>query len=100
MAGGGRQEAPAAHIEADQAHIEDHSAAAGFRNPEVWVLATAYFGFIMGLYGVDFWVPSLVKASGVSSPTAIGWITAIPYAAAVLCMIYTSRSSDLQRERR
>ena len=88
------------NIQADQAHIRDHSVAAGFRNPKVWVLATAYFGFIMGLYGVGFWLPSLVKASGVSSPAAIGWITAIPYAAAVLSMLYTSRSSDRLRERR
>ena len=88
------------NIEADQAHITDQSAAAGFRNPKVWVLACAYFGFIMGLYGVGFWLPSLVKASGVTNLTAIGWITAIPYAAAVLCMILTSRSSDRRRERR
>lgn len=54
------------NIVADQAHIEDHTAAAGFRNPKVWILVTAYFGFIMGLYGVGFWLPSLAFI--------VGWI--------------------------
>ena len=45
------------NIEADSAHIEDHSALGAFRNGKVWVLAAAYFCFIMGLYGVSFWLP-------------------------------------------
>ncbi len=88
------------NIDADGAHIEDHSALGAFRNPKVWVLSAAYFGFIMGLYGVGFWLPSLVKASGVANTTTIGWLVAIPYAAAVACMIWTSRNSDRTGERR
>jgi len=88
------------NIDAEHGQIEDHTAAGGFRNRKVWVLAAAYFGFIMGLYGIGFWLPSLVKASGVTNPATIGWLTAIPYAAAVVSMILTSRSSDRRRERR
>ncbi|MGJ7580156.1 MFS transporter [Variovorax sp. RHLX14] len=88
------------NIAADGAHIEDHSASGAFRNPKVWVLSAAYFGFIMGLYGVGFWLPSLVKASGVANTTTIGFLVAIPYAAAVACMIWTSRHSDRTGERR
>ena len=88
------------NIEADNAHIEDHSALGAFRNGKVWILAAAYFGFIMGLYGVGFWLPSLVKASGVTNTTTIGWLVAIPYAAAVACMIWTSGHSDRTGERR
>ena len=88
------------NIEADSANIEDHSALGAFRNGKVWILAAAYFGFIMGLYGVSFWLPSLVKASGVTNTTTIGWLVAIPYAAAVACMIWTSGHSDRTGERR
>ena len=88
------------NIEADGAHIEDHSALGAFRNAKVWILAAAYFGFIMGLYGVSFWLPSLVKASGVTNATTIGWLVAIPYAAAVVSMIWTSGHSDRTGERR
>ena len=54
----------------------------------------------MGLYGIGFWLPSLIKASGISSPTTIGWLVAIPDSAAVVCMILTSRHSDRTGERR
>ena len=88
------------NLDADGVHMEDHSAAGAFKNPKVWILSAAYFGFIMGLYGVGFWLPSLVKASGVANTTTIGFLTAIPYAAAVACMIWTSRNSDRTGERR
>ncbi len=88
------------NIDADGAHIESHSASGAFRNPKVWVLSAAYFGFIMGLYGIGFWLPSLVKASGVANTTTIGLLVALPYAAAVVCMIWTSRNSDRTGERR
>lgn len=88
------------NIDADNAQVEDHSVSGAFRNPKVWVLSAAYFGFIMGLYGVGFWLPSLVKASGVSDTTTIGLLVALPYAAAVICMIWTSRHSDRTGERR
>ena len=66
----------------------------------MWVLSAAYFGFIMGLYGVGFWLPSLVKASGIKDTATIGWLVAIPYAAAVVAMLWTSRHSDRSGERR
>ena len=88
------------NIEEESTQGGDHSALGAFRNAKVWVLCAAYFGFIMGLYGIGFWLPSLIKASGISSPTTIGWLVAIPYSAAVVCMILTSRHSDRTGERR
>ncbi len=88
------------NIEVDGAHIESHSALGAFRNPKVWVLCAAYFGFVMGLYGVGFWLPSLIKASGITNAGTIGWLVAIPYAAAVVCMLLISRNSDRTGERR
>ncbi|HZG21751.1 MAG TPA: MFS transporter [Herbaspirillum sp.] len=89
-----------ANIDADDAKVSEHSMLGGFRHPMVWVLSAAYFGFIMGLYGIGFWLPTLIKASGVSSPETIGWLVAIPYAAATLAMIWTSTHSDRTGERR
>ena len=85
---------------ADHGRLESHSASGAFRNAKVWILSVAYFGTIMGLYGVGFWLPSLIKATGVTSNETVGWLVAIPYAVAVACMIWTSRSSDRSRERR
>jgi D-galactonate transporter len=88
------------NIEVEGSQVDDHSALGAFRSAKVWVLCAAYFGFIMGLYGIGFWLPSLIKASGISSPATIGWLVAIPYTAAVVCMISTSRHSDRTGERR
>ena len=59
-----------------------------------------YFGVIMGLYGISFWLPTLIKATGVESPLDVGLLSAIPYAVATVAMILVSRSGDQRRERR
>ena len=71
-----------------------------FASGKVWLLALIYFTFIMGLYGVSFWLPQLIKATGVKDVLDIGMLTAIPYSAAVVLMIVLSRSSDSSGERR
>src|SRR5262249_11163499 len=53
-----------------------------------------------GFYGVSFWMPTIIKSMGVTSPLRIGFLTAIPYSAATIVMLLTSRSGDLRRERR
>jgi D-galactonate transporter len=87
-------------LAAEQQHSHLHSIRDGLTNPKVLLLAGIYFFFTMGLYGVSFWLPSLVKASGVTNPMDIGLLSSIPYAAAVLGMILFSRSSDATGERR
>jgi D-galactonate transporter len=90
----------AANVAADAEGVESHSFKDGFTNPMVWVLSVIYLFFIMGLYGVGFWLPTLIKGSGVKDPLAIGLLTTLPYAAAAISMIVVGRSSDARRERR
>jgi D-galactonate transporter len=71
-----------------------------FASGKVWLLAFIYFSFIMGLYGVSFWLPQLIKAAGVKDVLDIGLLTTIPYAAAVVLMLVLGRSSDKSGERR
>ncbi|BAO90882.1 MFS transporter [Caballeronia cordobensis] len=77
-----------------------HSVRDGLINPRILLLSAIYLFFTMGLYGVSFWLPTLIKASGVSSPMNIGLLTAVPYGAAVFAMIFVSRTSDASGERR
>ncbi|MDR5734236.1 MFS transporter [Caballeronia sp. LZ025] len=81
-------------------HIEVHSASGAFTNRRVWVLCLCYFGIIMGLYGIGFWLPTLIKASGVSDALNVGLLTMIPYGAAAVAMVLLGRSSDRSKERR
>ncbi len=87
-------------LAAEQQHQHLHSIRDGLTNPKVLLLAGIYFFFTMGLYGVSFWLPSLVKASGVTDTLNIGLLSSIPYAAAVVGMILFSRNSDATGERR
>ena len=54
----------------------------------------------MGLYGVSFWLPQLIKGLGVSGLMQIGLLSAIPYGVAAICMVLLARSSDSSGERR
>ncbi|RCW68664.1 MFS transporter [Pseudorhodoferax soli] len=87
-------------LAAEQQGQHLHSIKDGLTNPKVLLLAGIYFFFTMGLYGVSFWLPSLVKASGVTDPLDVGLLSSIPYAAAVVGMILISRNSDATGERR
>jgi MFS family permease len=84
----------------ESGHIEVHSASGAFTNRRVWVLCLCYFGIIMGLYGISFWLPTLIKASGVNDAFNVGLLTMIPYGAAAIAMVLLGRSSDRSKERR
>jgi MFS family permease len=70
------------------------------KNGRVWLLCMLYFSIIMGLYGITFWLPTLVHASGVRSTVNIGLLSAIPFLCAIVAMNLIGRSSDAMRERR
>jgi D-galactonate transporter len=88
------------HIEQEALRKENHSVAGVFKSGKVWLMGLIYFSFVMGLYGISFWLPSLIRSSGVKDAVDIGLLSAIPYAVAVVAMILTSRSSDKRLERR
>ena len=66
----------------------------------VWMLTLFYFLFAFGLYGINFWLPQILKGFGDLSVTAIGFVSAIPFAAAAIAMVLVARSSDAMGERR
>ena len=77
-----------------------HSALEGLAQPRVWLMALIYFSVVIGLYGLSFWLPLLIKSTGVTDPLSIGWLVALPYGVSVVAMILVGRSSDKRHERR
>ncbi|TBL50929.1 MFS transporter [Obesumbacterium proteus] len=71
-----------------------------FRNGYVWLLALIFFSFNIGYYGINFWLPSIIKSSGVSDDFHIGLLAALPYVFGAIFMVWNSRHSDLHCERR
>jgi D-galactonate transporter len=67
-------------------------------SPKVIALSLVYFGFVGALYGMQFWLPQIVKAFGLSNAQT-GFVTAIPYLFGTIAMILWARHSDSSRER-
>ncbi len=90
----------ARRVAEDAGGAASHALREGFTNPRVWQLGAVYFFLIMGLYGVGFWLPTLIARTGVEGPLAIGALTVLPNAAAAVAMVAVGRRSDARRERR
>ncbi len=71
-----------------------------FRQSRVWALSVVYFGLAMGIYGVSFWLPQIIKETLTADPTQIGFISAIPWLAGAIAMTWNAWHSDRTGERR
>lgn len=89
-----------AEAEAKAAQGAPDKASAVFKMPVVWLFCLLYLCTMMGLYGLSFWLPKLIKGLGWQDPLEIGLISAIPWTAAVVFMILWSARSDRKGERR
>jgi D-galactonate transporter len=88
-------------IVADQKGKESvHSFADIVSDKRVWLMCLIYFCFVMGQYGLTLWMPTLVKATGVTGNLHIGLLSAIPFGCAIIAMNLIGRSADARRERR
>jgi len=76
------------------------SIGAVLRNGSVWMMGAIYFSIQMGVYAINFWLPSIIKSLGYDSAQTVGWLSAIPYLFAAVFMVWAGRSADKHRERR
>lgn len=78
------------------------TAGQALRSPRVLVMCLIYFGTVVPVYSLAFFLPSMLNAStdGRLSTTTIGWLTALPYGICALALVLISRSSDRHSERR
>jgi D-galactonate transporter len=67
-------------------------------SPKVLMLSLIYFGFVGALYGMQFWLPQIVKAFGFTNAQT-GFVTAIPYLFGSIAMVLWAQHSDATRER-
>jgi MFS transporter, ACS family, tartrate transporter len=78
-------------------------------NPRVLGLSLVLFGLLCGLYGLTYWLPQIIKGmatdigldrvTGVSINRLTGYLVAVPYAFAMVAMIWWARHSDMTDER-
>ena len=91
----------AATIRAEQSVAERHAIGLGraLLHPTVWLLCLILFACQAGSYGLQFWVPQIIQGMAGFTNLQIGLISAIPYAAASIGMIWIGASSDRSGER-
>jgi len=75
---------------------------AAFGNARVWALAYAYFTMAVALYGVNFWMPTIIQELGLSKTAylEIGLLSMIPWGIAGVTMLWWGNHSDRSGERR
>ena len=78
--------------------VKSFSLGEALASPKVIALSVIYFGFVGALYGMQFWLPTIVKAFGLTNAQT-GFVTAIPYLFGTIAMILWARHSDATRER-
>lgn len=73
---------------------------AAFTDRTVLWLIVAYFFWMSGFYGYTMWVPAVVKAfAGNGNAGLVGWISAVPFVFALICMVVNSSWSDRRMRR-
>jgi ACS family tartrate transporter-like MFS transporter len=80
---------------------KQYTTAEVLKNPRVWHLSFIYFALVVGLYGIGFWMPTIIKSfANVLTNTQVGLITMIPYIVGGAAMIWWAKRSDRTGERR
>jgi MFS family permease len=87
------------NVVTENAHKEYHFGAA-LRDYRVWICAGIIFTYATGWYGLSFWLPSIVRESGVKDTFHIGVLTAIPFVFAAATMLFNAWHSSKTGERR
>lgn len=71
-----------------------------FRNPKVLLLCAAYFFIVTGNYGVEIFLPSILKDWYNPSNNLLTWILIIPPIGSLIGQLFVGWSSDRTGERR
>ncbi len=71
-----------------------------FASGRLWALAAIYFCIVLAFYGVSFWLPQIVQALGTASSSTVALVSAVPYLAAAVAMVFVGSHSDATGERR
>ena len=85
-------EASLARENADAPHFAGYRSV--LRSSVVWRLVLVYFLIQIGFYGLNLWLPHLVKVTTGGSSTLVGVVTAIPYIFAMAGLWLNARSAD------
>ena len=94
------RDAVARDIGAEAAAKTTNSIGRMFASAHSYLMCAILFGIIMGSYAIGFWLPTIIRGTGITNLRTVGLLTAAPYLVALASMLLVGRSADRRRERR
>ncbi|SEJ13543.1 MFS transporter [Paraburkholderia diazotrophica] len=89
------------NVDKDRTQTTEHMSIRAFiADRRLWLMAAIYFCVVLGQYGLTFWLPTIIRRTGVADPLWVGILTAIPYLCAIVALPLLGSSADKRRERR
>jgi cyanate permease len=88
-----------AREEAGRRDLARSSLVQALADPRVLGFGLVYFGVVLTLYGLGFFLPTIVRGFGLTTQQT-GWVSAIPYLVGAAVMVPWGLRSDLAGERR
>ncbi len=85
-----RRDAPHAHV----------TLRGAFTSGRLWTLSLLYVCIVTAFSGVSFWMPQILQSTSGLGAATIVLLSAIPYVAAAIGLVWVGRRSDRLRERR
>jgi MFS family permease len=89
--------------------IRKYTLGEALTNPRVLGLSLVWFGINSGGYGLNYWLPQIIKGAatdigldevtGIPMNSLTGYLVAVPFAFAIVAMIWWMRHSDATHER-
>ncbi|WAH60665.1 MFS transporter [Pseudomonas silvicola] len=64
------------------------------KGKKVWLLSGIYGCYGVSFFGFVFWLPTIIKAIGLSDPLSIGLVSSIPWTVAVIAMFVIAAYVD------
>jgi len=79
---------------------QSRTASQALKNPRVWQFGLVYFALLIGLYGLNLWLPQIIQNLGALTHREIGVLTLLPNLLAAAAMNGWARHSGAKNERR
>jgi MFS family permease len=65
------------------------------KNLRVWLMIMIGSCFSVGMYGVIFWLPTMIKSAGIFDAQKISLLSSIPWAVSMVCLFWASKIPSL-----
>ncbi|MEO8308041.1 MAG: MFS transporter [Pseudomonadota bacterium] len=78
----------------------NHSLRALFATPAMWLFTAILFCIVTGVYGINFWLPTIIRETGIKSVLTIGLVTAACYFSSAVASVLITRHAERVGEKR